>query len=59
MFIQVLILREVSCIVYIGNVNLIFIIFAAPGSKSVMTAPKMYKSEYTNVGSGNPVIVWD
>ncbi|KAK6183852.1 hypothetical protein SNE40_002376 [Patella caerulea] len=28
-----------------------------PGSNSVMTAPKMYKTEYNNVGSGKPIVV--
>lgn len=28
-----------------------------PGTKSVMTAPKMYNTEYQNVGSGNPITV--
>lgn len=36
-----------------------FIIFSIiePGTKSVMTAPKMYNTEYQHVGSNKPITV--
>ncbi len=31
----------------------------APGPKSAYSAPKMYNTEYQNVGSGKTITVWE